>query len=148
MNVRFEVADFLSWRPENAAFDFVTSLATLHHVPLDDGLERLKEPVRPGGVLAVLDLYRPTGIDGVAADAVGVIANLALRRIHTGHFHAPSLSDDARRAAAEHARHDVYPSLAQVRAVCDRVLPGARIRRHVLWRYSIVWQRHERRNSL
>jgi hypothetical protein len=45
-----------------------------------------------------------------------------------------------RDAWVAHAPNYVYPTLAQVREVCDRVLPGARVRRHLLWRYSIVWR--------
>jgi hypothetical protein len=28
---------------------------------------------------------------------------------------------------------------AQMRRVADRVLPGVRFRRHLLWRYSLTW---------
>jgi hypothetical protein len=30
---------------------------------------------------------------------------------------------------------------AEVRAIARRVLPGARVRHRLLWRYSLVWQR-------
>jgi hypothetical protein len=32
-------------------------------------------------------------------------------------------------------------SLRQIRASVRRTLPGARLRRHLLWRYSVIWQR-------
>ena len=46
---------------------------------------------------------------------------------------------EVRAAWAEHGRTDVYPTLAQVRQSCEKVLPDARITRHLLWRYSIIW---------
>jgi hypothetical protein len=38
-------------------------------------------------------------------------------------------------------KNDSYSTLAQIRRVCEGVLPGARIRKHLLWRYSIIWRR-------
>ncbi|GAA1403660.1 class I SAM-dependent methyltransferase [Oerskovia paurometabola] len=40
-------------------FDLVTTVATLHHLPLDAGLRRLRDLVAPGGTLAVVGLTRP-----------------------------------------------------------------------------------------
>jgi hypothetical protein len=48
---------------------------------------------------------------------------------------------DVRQAWSEHARHDVYPALADVRSLGERLLPGAVVRRHLFWRYSLVWQK-------
>jgi len=31
--------------------------------------------------------------------------------------------------------------LSQVRKICEDVLPGAQVRKHLLWRYSIVWKK-------
>ncbi len=31
--------------------------------------------------------------------------------------------------------------VGEVREVCRAVLPGAVVRRHLLWRYSIVWRK-------
>jgi hypothetical protein len=46
-----------------------------------------------------------------------------------------------REAWAEHGRHDTYPTLDEMRRICDGVLPGALIRGHLLWRYSLVWRK-------
>jgi len=48
---------------------------------------------------------------------------------------------ELRRAWEEHGWTDRYLGLAEVRAACARALPGATVRRHLLWRYSIVWRR-------
>jgi hypothetical protein len=46
-----------------------------------------------------------------------------------------------REAWEEHGRGDTYASLNQVRQVCAGLLPGAKIKKHLLWRYSIVWKK-------
>jgi hypothetical protein len=48
-----------------------------------------------------------------------------------------------RDAWAAHERHDLYPTMTEVRALCASVLPGAKIKQHLLWRYSIVWEKAE-----
>ena len=48
---------------------------------------------------------------------------------------------EERAAWNAHARHDSYPTIEEVHSICERILPGARIRKHLLWRYSIVWNK-------
>ena len=64
--------------------------------------------------------------------------SLVLRALKTGRFRAPR---EVRAAWEEHGRDEIYPTVPAVRQVCERVLPGARVRRHLLWRYSIVWRK-------
>ena len=42
----------------HGSFDLVASIATLHHLDMAAGLQRLGELVRPGGVLVVVGLAR------------------------------------------------------------------------------------------
>lgn len=44
----------------------------------------------------------------------------------------------------EHSAPIVWPppeTYGTMRAIAEQVLPGARYRRHVLWRYSLIWER-------
>ncbi len=42
------------------------------------------------------------------------------------------------------AAYDTDPSLTEVRDACEAELPGAKVRRHLLWRYSVVWRKPAR----
>ena len=55
-NLQFVQADFLTWARDG--YDFIAIIAALHHMPFSHALERAAELLRPGGVLAVLGLYR------------------------------------------------------------------------------------------
>ena len=46
-----------------------------------------------------------------------------------------------RRLWEQRGRHDSYEPLPRVRQVCRDLAPGARVRRHLWWRYSIVWRK-------
>jgi SAM-dependent methyltransferase len=117
------------------SFDLVTSVAMVHHMDAELALKRMSGLLRPGGVLAVVGLAR----DSRPADwgwAVPAVAGTHLHRL-----------DDARRRTVRHlpAAHQpplVWPpplSFRQMRRLAERLLPGARYRRHLYWRYSLVW---------
>jgi hypothetical protein len=46
-----------------------------------------------------------------------------------------------RAAWAEHEQYDSYLTLSEIRKACDEILPGALVRKHLLWRYSVVWKK-------
>jgi SAM-dependent methyltransferase len=137
-NIDFRQADVSTCDLPPAAFDCIATIATLHHLPLDDTLKTLEAALPPGGVLLVVDLYQPRTLADWIWSAWGYVANLLLsawklRRLRQ----APHV----RQAWAEHARHDVYPTLAEIRSTGARLLPGAAVRRHLFWRYSLIWRK-------
>jgi SAM-dependent methyltransferase len=135
--LEFRVADLMDEAPAGR-FDCIATIATLHHLPLEQALARLGDALRSGGVLLVLDVVanRNLGERLWAARAMPVAT--ALRLWHRGRLR-PTRAE--REAWVAHCRTDRYFTLPEVRAACVRVLPGARVRRHLLWRYSIVWNK-------
>ncbi|MFO0952663.1 MAG: methyltransferase domain-containing protein [Isosphaeraceae bacterium] len=136
-HVSFEAGDFLEAEFEPGRFDAVVSIATLHHVPLAPALQRLAGWLRPGGVLAVLDLYRSSSASDRVLDGVSVVLNPFHRLWSEGRLRPPA---EVRAAWQAHGVHDRYPTVAEVREAAGP-LPGARVRRHLFWRYSLVWTR-------
>jgi ubiquinone/menaquinone biosynthesis C-methylase UbiE len=137
-NIDFRVADVLTLELPAERFDCVATIATLHHLPVGEVLPKLKRALKPGGVLLVLDLFQPDGMLDAAASALAVPLSFGLRLARRGRLRPPR---EVRRAWEEHGRHDTYLTLAQVREVCAGMLPGAEVTRHLLWRYSVVWER-------
>ncbi len=137
-NIDFQIAEVMSYDLPPAHFDCIASIATLHHLPLQEILFKMKAALEPGGVLLVLDLFEPEGVVDALLNPLAVSVSVILRLIHHGRL-LPSR--EARAAWAAHEAHDSYPTMKAVRALCAEVLPGAEIRKHLLWRYSIVWQK-------
>jgi SAM-dependent methyltransferase len=140
-NVEIERADATRYGIGAARWDAIVSVATLHHLPAAEMLARMRDGLRPGGVLAVLDLVADAGARDRLLSAAALPLGAALRLARTGRLR---MSADARRLWEEHGRHDVYPTLAEARALAAALLPGARVRRHLFWRYSLVWRRPDR----
>lgn len=137
-NIQFEVADATKWGLAGEQFDCVVSIAMLHHVAADEMLSKMARLLKAGGTLAILDLYEPEGLREVFRGMVAVPVSMVLRLAKTGRLWVPR---QVREAWAEHGRNDTYPTLSAVRRVCEGVLPGAQVRRHLLWRYSIIWRK-------
>jgi len=59
-NVKFAVCDLFDF--EGGDYDFISCIASLHHMPLEAALVRLRDALAPGGVLAVLTIPAFGGI--------------------------------------------------------------------------------------
>jgi SAM-dependent methyltransferase len=78
------------------------------------------------------------GLFDTFLNAIAIPVSVGLRLIHHGRL-LPRR--EARAAWAEHEQHDIYPTMREVRALCSEILPGAKVRKLLLWRYSIIWRK-------
>lgn len=100
---------------------------------------KMKNALKPNGVLIIHDIVAD---DGIVDGSMSVLAWLVstIRRFRkTGRMRT---AREVREAWAEHGRDEVYMTLPEIREMCRKYLPGARIRRHLLWRYTVVWHKH------
>ncbi|MGH9928568.1 MAG: class I SAM-dependent methyltransferase [Pyrinomonadaceae bacterium] len=137
-NIEFELADVMLYDLLPEGFDCVASIATLHHLPLPEIFLKMRAALKPGGMLLVLDLFEPEGRIDALMNFPAMAASVTLRLIHYGRVRP---SGEARAAWAEHERHDIYPTMNQVRELCEEIFPGAKVKKHLLWRYSLAWQK-------
>jgi SAM-dependent methyltransferase len=137
-NIAFEVVDVTSRRLPADQFDAVTSIATLHHLPFGATLSGLSASLKPGGTLVVLDLYKRSGPTDRLLDLIAFPASSACRLAKCGHLRQRA---EARRVWVEHGKHDTYMSFQEIRRIAKDLLAGAIVRRHLFWRYSLVWRK-------
>ena len=137
-NVELVRADALTHPLENESFDVIASVATLHHLPLAQMFARVRAALRPGGVFLVLDVTNEHTAFGIARSALAFPLNVAGRLATTGRLRP---SPEARAAWEAHGVTDRYPKVAEVRRTAGGFLPGARVRQHLFWRYSLVWRK-------
>jgi len=125
--IEYVEGDVLTHPFATASFDLITSVAVLHHMDTPTALRRMRELLHPGGVLAVVGLPRRRLPHDLPYEVAGAVAHRWHRR---------------RRGYWEHSAPTVWPppdTFADVRRTAERELPGVRLRRHALWRYSLVW---------
>ncbi|MFE9707615.1 class I SAM-dependent methyltransferase [Streptomyces sp. NPDC005930] len=130
--VTFTTADALTGVPA-ASYDVITCVAALHHLPFTDALAHFRRHLAPGGTLVVVGLWRAqTPVDhllGAAAIVPNAITGWIRSKGRTGHLPA-SMTAPVRPATMS------FPEIVHE---ARRVLPGARVRRRLFWRYTLVW---------
>lgn len=131
-------ADAMTYPLPAERFDCIASIATLHHLSLDDVLPKLKAALKPGGVLLVLDLCRDDGAGDLLRSAAAIPVNIAVNVAKNGGRRG---TPESRAAWDAHGRDEVYPTVGEVRRACAGLLSGALVRRHFFWRYSLVWRK-------
>ena len=137
-DLEFELADVMTWNFPQSHFDFVCSIATLHHLEQRELLLKIKDALKPRGVLVVLDLVQSDSLTERMCDVVALGVSGSLRLIHNGRLQPPT---EVRKAWEQHGKQDHYLTTNQVRALAGEVLPGASVRRNLLWRYTLVYKK-------
>jgi SAM-dependent methyltransferase len=137
-NLEFELADAMSWKFPQSHFDFICSIATLHHLKQRELLPKIKDALKPGGVFVLLDLVASSGLTERMLDVIGLGVSSGLRLLHNGRLQPPP---EVRKAWEQHGKHDHYSTIKQMRALADAILPGASVKRHLLWRYTLVYRK-------
>lgn len=125
--IDFICGDFLTCPFELASFSMITSVAALHHMDPRTAFDRMSQLMMPGGTLAIVGLARSRLLTDLPWEAAAVVAGLGYKLIKS-YWEQPSPT--------------VWPpphTYAEMRALARQALPGVQYRRHLLWRYSLVW---------
>ncbi len=137
-NIDFIEGDVMTYELSDNQFDCVATLTTLHHLPITDILKNIKKALKPGGKFVCLDLYQRSNFSDWVFDSAAYPASLFLTLIKTGKFRP---AKEIRELNAEHGKTDKYLNLPQIEQICAEILPRALVRRHLFWRYSIIWKK-------
>lgn len=127
-NVTVSHADFGSFDPGTSRFDLIAFVASLHHMELRPALTRARELLTPTGQIAVVGLSaNKTPLDYAVA-ALCLPVTLLSSKLH-------SETPDIGVVTAEPRE-----SLGEIRRTIRDVLPGAKVRRALHYRYLLRWQ--------
>ncbi len=127
-SIQFIGGDILEHPLPEATFDFIAAAAVLHHLPLQPALGRFSALLKPGGVLAILGLYRAEGLYDHLWSAATLPVSWSLRAWH-GHTDVAA------------PVREPEQTLAEIRASCAMLLPGSCLRRCLLFRYFLTWRK-------
>ncbi|MFF4185185.1 class I SAM-dependent methyltransferase [Streptomyces sp. NPDC001691] len=140
---RFEHADITRVELPPAHYDFISCLASIHHMPFETVTE-LRDALAPGGVLVILGCYPEKApldwawsLTAVPVNAVARLAVAVRDKLRRG-----TAAADRTRVTAP-VRQPVIP-LSEVRREAAALLPGCSVRRLLFWRYLLVFRNGER----
>jgi len=126
--IKFVEGDVMTYSLPDDNFELIAAVATLHHLELRPALARFRTLLRPGGVLAIIGLYRGATLGDRVRAAIAFPVSWGLRAIR-------GYADVG--APVENPRE----TLLEIQSACDILLPGASLRRHLLFRYSLIWRK-------
>jgi SAM-dependent methyltransferase len=124
--LEFLEGNFLNWPFPLGGFVFVSFIASVHHMDTDAALTKATELLRPGGTLVVVGLARNATLADWLIRALSIPVNCLY---------------DLRSDVGDPGHPMAEPKLSweQVRKQAHELLPGARYRHHLHYRYSLIW---------
>ncbi|MGX7759654.1 class I SAM-dependent methyltransferase [Streptomyces angustmyceticus] len=134
LDVTYTVADASAALPAGT-YDVITCVAALHHLPFTEALTRFRRHLAPGGTLIVVGLCRAhTPVDHLLG-TVAIPANAVTGWLKNKGRPSPrpvSMTAPVRPAEM---------TFDEIARTAGEILPGARLRRRLFWRYTLVWHR-------
>ena len=127
-SVRFVEGDVMTYPCPDESFDLIALVATIHHLQLRPALVRLRGLLKPGGVLAIVGLYRGETLSDFAFAAVAFPVSWMFRLLR-GYADVGAPLQEPKE------------TLREIRRACDLLLPGASLRRQLFFRYSLSWRK-------
>jgi DNA-binding MarR family transcriptional regulator/SAM-dependent methyltransferase len=128
-NVTVRQSDFLA---VSGRYDLITMVAVLHHLDLEPALRRASELLESDGRLLVVGLARAATPTDLAWDLVSGLLNPVVGLIR--HPHALRVP-----APTPFPVRPPESSFDEIRSMVRRILPGARMRRRLFFRYTLEW---------
>ncbi|MEQ4205824.1 class I SAM-dependent methyltransferase [Actinopolymorpha sp. B9G3] len=135
-NVHYAEADVADYDLGTARYDFISGIASIHHMPFAETITKLRDALAPGGVLAILGLCRYATRADYLPDLVAAPANLAAKAAVRAKARLGSRAAGSGPAPSM----DAQMTLPEIRTEAVRLLPGAVIRRRLFWRYSLIYR--------
>ncbi|AXB47735.1 class I SAM-dependent methyltransferase [Amycolatopsis albispora] len=133
--ITYHHADVTTMELPTAEYDFISCLASLHHVPFTT-VTKLRDALAPGGVLAVLGCAHPSGPRDWLPWLAAVPANLLARAVVYAGEHLNGGPDPLPKAPVR----DWATTMAEVRRESARLLPGSTVRTLTFWRYALLYR--------
>jgi 2-polyprenyl-3-methyl-5-hydroxy-6-metoxy-1,4-benzoquinol methylase len=137
-HLEYTVGDILDYDLGINQYNYIVSIATLHHLPLKEILLKLKPALKPKGVLVVLDLYKKESLIDYLLPFIAFPIERSLLLLTTGRIRRPKKD---LQIWDEHSKHDEYMTIREIKKLCNEIIPKAKVRRHLFWRYSLVWEK-------
>lgn len=128
-NARFEEVE--------GTFDAVTMVAVLHHLPLEEALRHAAALLAPGGRLLVVGLARPDSAADLAWDLVSALLNPLVGLVR----HPRPVRTPVADGGPPMPVRDPRETFAEIARTAREVLPGARVRHRLWFRYTLEWTR-------
>ncbi|RVU97153.1 class I SAM-dependent methyltransferase [Coriobacteriales bacterium OH1046] len=129
VRVVFECVPFSSYQAPPESFDAILFVASLHHMDAAEALGKAKSLLASGGKIVIVGLASPSSLLDWAVEALRAIPCRISSAIHREN------SSEKLEIPTSYK----FPAMSDVRALAGRMLPGARLRHGLHYRYLLTW---------
>lgn len=138
-NIEYICDNILNMRFEDNSLDAIVTSATAHHLPYDWLLCFAKDKLKNGGKLIILDLVKASFISDYLIWGSAFIPNIIMNLLRNGRINKDE--PQAKEVWERHGKNDKYMTLGEIKALANKYLPNAKIKRKLFWRYFLIWQK-------
>lgn len=125
----FECVPFSSYQAPPESLDAIIFVASLHHMDATEAIEKAKGLLAPKGKIVIVGLASPASPLDWAVEILRVVPCRIISAIHR------EISSEKREIPTSYE----FPTMSDVRALSERMLPGARLRYGLYYRYLLTW---------
>ncbi|AKN33820.1 methyltransferase type 11 [Clostridium carboxidivorans P7] len=138
-NIDYICGNILDMKFENNSLDVIITTATAHHLPYEWLLCFAKNKLKKGGKLIILDLVKAKSFSDYIIWGSAFIPNIIMNLLKNGRLQ----KDDAhsKEVWERHGKHDTYMTMDEIKALAQKHIHTAKVKRKLFWRYSLVWQK-------
>ena len=136
--IKISVEDYLE--KTDKQFDIIISIAALHHMNEEKILKMMRNKLTESGKILILDLVQNKTIVDYFLTIIAAILNPLLMLIMNGRLR---VSKNEREAWAGHFQYDKYLTIVDIKNIAKKILGKVKIKRHLFWRYSLIYKNGE-----
>lgn len=110
-------------------FDLITSIASIHHMDLEESLKKMNKLLNRDGKIVVLGLYKESSFIDFFLSAIACAPNIFLTKIW---YRNRDKDFDMKTTPAK-------MTIKEIKYVASKVLGTYKFKRHFFWRYSLIY---------
>lgn len=129
-NIHYIHDDFLSHDFGDNKFDSIVAIASMHHMDYAQGLEKMLSLLDKNGRLVILGLYKEANLIDYLVSLIAILPNFILNRLSNN----GTIKSNMVTRKPELTIKEIY-------SLSDKILDSFKIKRHLFWRYSLVYEK-------
>jgi len=127
-NIKYVKADFMVYDIEPESYDSIVTIATAHHLPIEEFFRKVSRVLKPGGSLIILDLFLSNDTGDYFFDFLSVPLNILTGFVKTGYLKE---SEEERAAWQEYQKNDTYMTLKEIYMKMMKFAPSLDVDFHI-----------------
>ncbi len=130
LNLSFTTKNLIDGTFDNVKYDFISAISSIHHMDFTKSIIRIKEIMNPGARLAVLGLYKNETMIDYLYTILAVPINFIYKLIK-----GLLINNEIEKMITTNPKN----TFKEIKILSEKLLPGSKLRRHLFWRYSLIW---------